>query len=111
MSPLSRFRSRSLAVRTKPCVVYSMSSCPQCKKVKDVLTNLGAVHSEIELDEWEDGMAMKAELIGMGYSAIPATFVGGEYIGDADAVMKLNDQGALAEKLIAAGALSKVQRI
>lgn len=99
------------AVRTKPCVVYSMSNCPECQKVKDLLTNMGAVHSEIELDEWEDGMAMRAELIGMGYSTIPATFIGGEHVGDAGAVKKLQEQGVLADKLITAGALSAVQRI
>ena len=89
-----------------------MSTCQNSQKIKDVLTNMGAVHSEIELDEVDDGMAMKAELAGMGYTP-PACFIGGEFIGDHTKVLALHAEKpcALSPMLIKAGSLSPTQRI
>ena len=38
-------------IRTKPCVVYSMQNCEKCKKTKEVLNRLGAVHTYVDLDD------------------------------------------------------------
>jgi len=105
-------------VRTKPCIVYSMSNCPYCEKVKSMLTNLGAVYTCLELDEEEDGMAMKAELpkIAEGRSSVPAVFVGGKFVGGANdgglgGALTLHDTKELDQMLMAAGSLTATQRI
>lgn len=87
-----------------------MQNCEKCKKTKEVLNRLGAVHTYIDLDDPydEDGMAMKAELIGMGHDAFPVVFALGEKLGD---VPQLHEQGKLSDALIKSGSLVPTQRI
>ena len=69
-------------IRTKPCVMYSLSTCPFCAKAKSALTAMGAMYSVVELDDEDDGMAMKAELAGItGQTSCPQVFIGGKFIG------------------------------
>jgi len=104
-------------IKQKPCVMYSLSSCPFCAKAKAQLSGMGTMYSVIELDEEEDGMALKAELAGItGQTSCPQVFAGGQFVGGCNdgglgGVMPLAKSGELQKILIKYGALSATQRI
>jgi len=95
-------------IRMKPCIIYGMKSCGKCEEARTVLNVHGAVHTYIDFEEDDDGMAMKAELIGLGHSSFPAVFAGGKLLGD---VKKMDDAGELVPALISSGSLVPTQRI
>jgi len=103
-------------IKMKPCVMYSLSTCPFCAKAKKALTVMGAMYSVVELDQEEGGMATKAELAGItGQTSCPQVFIGGQFIGGCNdgglgGVMPLKESGKLEELLISAGALVKGSR-
>lgn len=104
-------------IKRKPCVMYSLSTCPFCAKAKDQLSSMGTMYTVIELDEEEEGMAMKAELAGItGQTSCPQVFAGGQFLGGCNdggigGILPLAKSGKLENILIQAGALSKTQRI
>jgi len=95
-------------IRMKPCIMYGMQSCPRSKAAKQILGRMGAVHTYIDFDEDDEGMAIKATLHELGYSDFPAVFVGGTLMGD---VKSLHAEGKLEPALTAAGSLVPTQRI
>mmetsp|Transcript_27945 Transcript_27945/g.76279 ORF Transcript_27945/g.76279 Transcript_27945/m.76279 type:complete len:128 (-) Transcript_27945:773-1156(-) len=104
-------------IQRKPCVMYSLTTCPFCAKAKAQLSGMGTVYTIVELDEEEEGMAMKAELAEItGQTSVPQVFAGGQFIGGCNdggmgGVLPLAQSGKLQEILIKAGALSATQRI
>jgi glutaredoxin 3 len=104
-------------IKQKPCIMYSLSSCPFCKDTKKILSGLGTMYTIVECDQDEDGMPLKAELAArIGRTSLPAVFAGGEFLGGCNdggmgGVATLQKQGKLTEVLIKAGALSPTQRI
>lgn len=104
-------------ISRKPCVMYSFSSCPFCKQAKGVLSDMGAMYTVIELDEVENGMALRSELAGItGRTSMPAVFAGGKFLGGCNdggegGITRLKADGRLEEILAKAGAWSPTQRI
>jgi glutaredoxin len=49
-------------ITTKPCVVFSKSYCPYCRRAKGILQQEGAKCEVIEMDQREDGQALQARL-------------------------------------------------
>lgn len=104
-------------IARKPCVMYSTSTCPFCQKAREVLDGLGTMYTVVDLDEEENGMAIKAELAGIiGRTSVPAVFVGGEFVGGCNdgglgGVMTLQRDGKLEPLLIQSGAVSASKRI
>ena len=65
-------------IKMKPCIMYSMSTCPFCSKAKEAITSMGSLYTVVELDEEDNGMAIKAELAGItGQTSVPQVFIGG----------------------------------
>lgn len=96
------------AIARRPCLMYSQSECPNCRKANDILTTLGTMKTVVDLDELDDGIAMRAELISITKtSALPAIFIGGKFVGDYDAMADLHREGKLKDLLTHAGALAK----
>lgn len=95
-------------IRMKPCIIYGMKSCSKCEEARKVLNVHGAVHTYIDFEDDDDGMAIKAELIGLGHSSFPAVFAGGKLLGD---VKRMDDAGELVPALISSGSLVPTQRI
>ena len=92
-------------------VVFSFTSCPFCKKAKELLEAKGASFEVVELDEDGEGAAMRAQLgRRTGRTSVPSVFIGGEYIGGMNdgspGLGPLEAAGALEDKLRAAGALA-----
>ena len=91
----------------KPCVMFSLSTCPFCDETKKILSGMGVMYTwcafhahctctfsscthqyalvmfcSLDLDDEEGGMAMKAELAGIiGRTSLPAVFAGGKFLG------------------------------
>ncbi|CAM9504091.1 unnamed protein product [Chrysoparadoxa australica] len=90
-------------------MVYSWISCPFCKKAKALIGSLipPSEYEVIELDQREDGKAMRYELsLRTGRTSMPQIFIGGEFVGgcgDGPGVVPLNEQGKLVPMLKKAG--------
>lgn len=64
--------------------MYSFTTCPFCRRAKDVLEEKGVDYASIELDELDGGggNAIRAELGRLvGRTSVPAIFVKGKFIG------------------------------
>ena len=38
-------------IASRPCIMYSTSTCPFCKQVKELMSKLGTMYTLVELDE------------------------------------------------------------
>ena len=90
--------------------MYTFTSCPFCKKAKELLDDKGATYTEIALDEREDGAALRARLgKRTGRTSVPAVWIGDEYVGGlndgAPGLVPLDKAGELDGKLKSARAL------
>ena len=90
--------------------MYSFTSCPFCKKAKELLDDKGAKYTVYELDERPDGAALRARIgARTGRTSVPAIWVGADYIGGlndgAPGLLPLDKVGDLDGRLRAAGAL------
>jgi len=94
-----------------PVLLYSQTSCPYCKKSKELLAGLGARGVRVvELDTLgAEGHAVRAELAQLtGRSSVPAIYVGGSFVGgfsDGPGLGTLAERGELVPMLQKAGAL------
>ena len=91
-------------------LMYSFTSCPFCKKAKELLDDKGASYVVVELDELSDGAARRARLgARTGRTSVPAIFIDGSYIGGLNdgspGLAPLDAAGELVPRLIGAGAL------
>jgi len=97
-------------IASEPVVLFSFSSCPFCKKAKELLTAKGATFTVVELDEDVDGAALRAQLgRRTGRTSVPSVWVGSEYLGgmnDGPGLGPLDAAGALDPKLRAVGAIA-----
>jgi glutaredoxin 3 len=98
------------AVASSPVVLYSQTSCPYCKKSKELLAAMGVAPTVVELDAMgSEGHAVRAELAKRtGRSSVPAIFVGGQFVGgfsDGPGLATLSERGELEGMLRKAGAL------
>ena len=84
-------------VTTNPCVVFSKSYCPYCKRAKSILAAANAPCKVIELDQHQEGMVIQQALAGMtGRRTVPNVFMKGEPVGGADTIMGLEASGELS---------------
>jgi glutaredoxin 3 len=98
-------------VKENPVVMLSFVSCPFCIKAKGVLDSLGTKYTVVELDQVEDGKAIRAVMANMiGRTSVPAIWIGGTFVGGCNdgplgGVMKLNESGQLKNLLANVGAI------
>ena len=91
-------------------LMYSFTSCPFCKKAKELLDDKGASYVVVELDELSDGAARRARLgARTGRTSVPAIFIDGSYIGGLNdgspGLAPLDAAGELVPRLRDAGAV------
>ncbi|XP_052177034.1 glutaredoxin [Diospyros lotus] len=95
-------------VVSTPVVVFSKTYCAYSKKVKQVLSELGASYKAIELDKESDGSEMQSALAEWtGQKTVPNVFIGGKHIGGCDMVLEKQKGGQLVPLLTDAGAIRK----
>lgn len=77
----------------KPVVVYSTNWCPYCTRVKQFFTSQGIPFTEIDLTD--DPTQLEALVRRTGWKTVPQVFVGEEFVGGCDDVLKLHSEGKL----------------
>jgi len=91
-------------------VLFSFTSCPFCKRAKELLSDKGAVFTVVELDEIATGAALRARLgARTGRTSVPSVWIAGEYVGgmnDGPGLGPLDTNGKLEPMLRAAGAMA-----
>ncbi|KAI5604760.1 hypothetical protein POPTR_001G347700v4 [Populus trichocarpa] len=94
-------------VSTNPVVVFSKTSCPFCVKVKQLLNQLGAKYTTVELDTEKDGGEIQSALHEWtGQRTVPNVFIGGNHIGGCDKTTGMHQEGKLVPLLADAGAVA-----
>ena len=90
--------------------MFSFSTCPFCKNAKKLLDDLDVKYVALELDQRQDGYAIRAELAEKtGRTSMPNIWIGGTGIGgcnDGPGIMTLQKEGKLEGMLKEAGALT-----
>ncbi|XP_057442933.1 glutaredoxin [Lotus japonicus] len=90
-----------------PVFVFSKTYCGYCKRLKDLLTQLGATYKVIELDTERDGDGIQSALAEWtGQRTVPNVFIGGKHIGGCDTVLEKHRAGQLVPLLNDAGAIA-----
>ncbi|XP_019197431.1 PREDICTED: glutaredoxin-C11-like [Ipomoea nil] len=98
-------RVRDLASK-KAAVIFTKSSCCMCHSIKALFYELGASPAVHELDHDGRGREMEWALRSMGCNpAVPAVFIGGQFVGSARDVLSLQIDGSLKQMLINAKAI------
>lgn len=70
------------SVNTGSVALFSFTTCPFCRKAKDLLEAEGVPYVSLELDERADGNALRAALgKRTGRTSVPNVFVQGESVG------------------------------
>jgi len=88
-------------VSEHPVAMFSFSTCPFCRRAKDLLDEKGVAYEVLELDELEGnaGNEIRANLgRKTGRTSVPSIFVGGNYIGgcnDGPGLVPLEKSGEL----------------
>eukprot|EP00752_Nemacystus_decipiens_P013404 g11869.t1 len=95
-------------------VVFSWTRCPFCKKAKRLIEDLlddPEDYEFVELDERQDGNAIRYELSQItGRTSVPQIWIGGRFVGgcnDGPGVFTLMEKGELVPMLEAAGCTLK----
>ncbi|KAJ1418287.1 Thioredoxin-like superfamily [Sesbania bispinosa] len=92
---------------SSPVFVFSKTYCGYCKRVKDLLTQLGATYKIFELDTEKDGGEIQSALAEWtGQRTVPNVFIGGKHIGGCDTCLEKHRAGQLVPLLNDAGATS-----
>lgn len=88
-------------VSDNPVAMFSFTTCPFCRRAKDLLDEKGVRYEVIELDELEGntGNEIRANLgRKTGRTSVPSIFIGGKYIGgcnDGPGLLPLEKSGDL----------------
>ncbi|KAK7301543.1 hypothetical protein RJT34_12409 [Clitoria ternatea] len=92
---------------SSPVAVFSKTYCGYCKRVKDLLNQLGASFKVIELDRENDGGDIQSALAEWtGQRTVPNVFIGGKHVGGCDNVLEKHRAGQLVILLTDAGAIA-----
>jgi len=93
-------------VADKPVVIFSKSSCCLGHTVKALIYGFGTNPAVIEVDKMASGQQLESALVQLGCRpTVPVVFIGQQFIGGADEVIKLNVQNKLAPLLLKAKAI------
>ena len=93
-------------VNTNKVAMYSFTTCPFCRRAKDVLDGKGIDYTAIELDSLEGnkGNEIRAMLgLKTKRTSVPSIFINGQYIGGCNdgnpGLLPLEESGQLDELL------------
>ncbi|CAI9765885.1 unnamed protein product [Fraxinus pennsylvanica] len=93
-------------VAEKPVVIFSKSSCCMSHTIKSLFNDFGVSPAVYELDEIPRGGDIEQVLLRLGCNpAVPAVFIGGEFVGGDNEIMSLHLRQSLKPMLKRAGAL------
>mmetsp|Transcript_43928 Transcript_43928/g.99270 ORF Transcript_43928/g.99270 Transcript_43928/m.99270 type:complete len:135 (-) Transcript_43928:320-724(-) len=88
------------SISSAEIMVFSKSTCPFCKKTKDLFDSLEVEYTVMELNERSDGPAIQDALAQMtGQRTVPNVFIKGKHLGGNDDTQKANRDGTLLKML------------
>ncbi|KAI1294836.1 Thioredoxin reductase 1, cytoplasmic [Halotydeus destructor] len=81
-------------------MIFSKTTCPFCKKVKDLFDSLNVSYHIVEIDELDNGPEVQSVLAEKtGRKTVPQVFIKGNFVGGCDDTIAAKDDGKLAELL------------
>lgn len=80
--------------------IYTWSTCPYCRRAKELLNQKDVDFTEYKIDGDEDARAKMSERAN-GRRSVPQIFIDGKHIGGCDDLHALEDKGEL-DKLLSA---------
>ncbi|XP_061369422.1 monothiol glutaredoxin-S1-like [Gastrolobium bilobum] len=90
----------------KPVVIFSKSTCCMSHTATALIRSFGYYPSVIEVDKLPNGLQVERALVQLGCRpSVPAVFIGQQFIGGTDELIKLNVQNKLAQLLLNAKAI------
>ena len=88
-------------LRSHRVVVYSKTSCPHSRAVKELLRSLSLGYVAVELDQVPEGRTLQRALARLtGVSTVPQVFIHGQFVGTADGTREALETGRLQRLLI-----------
>jgi glutaredoxin 3 len=80
--------------------IYTRATCGYCVRAKRLLAMRGADYEEISIDGDQD---LRATMIARanGRTTVPQIFINGKHVGGCDDLFELEQDGKLAELLVA----------
>ena len=79
--------------------IYTWSTCPYCRRAKELLDSKDVDYKEYKIDGDEDARAKMSERAN-GRRSVPQIFINDQHIGGCDDLHVLEDKGEL-DKLLA----------
>lgn len=77
-----------------------------CHSVKSLIRSFGTEPTAVEIDKMQNGQQVERALIQLGCRpSVPAVFIGQQFIGGIDELIRLNVQNKLGQLLISASAI------
>ncbi|XP_015763830.1 PREDICTED: thioredoxin reductase 3-like isoform X1 [Acropora digitifera] len=99
MAPIQDMIEQNINENT--VMVFSKSTCPFCKKVKELFTSLNVSFYAMELDLLDNCQSIQDKLKEKtGQRSVPNIFIRGNHVGGADATIKLHQDGKLMNLIV-----------
>lgn len=87
-------------VSNNKVMIFSKTTCPFCKKVKDLLQSSQIKFEVLELDQQANGSEIQNALLEItGQRTVPNVFVAGQHLGGCDDTLKAHKEGRLQHML------------
>lgn len=99
MAPVKDLIEQSIKDNT--VMVFSKTTCPFCKKVKDLFKSINVTFNAMDMDLLDNGTTIHEKLKEVsGQRTVPNVFIRGKHVGGFDDVTKLQADGKLMELIV-----------
>lgn len=78
-------------------IIYTLTYCPYCTKLKKLLDQKNIPYQEIIVDNYNDKQRLELQAKANGQRTLPQIFINDKHIGGCDALHKLEEEGKLDE--------------
>jgi len=93
-------------IKNNKVVLFGVSDEPQTRRIKFLFDDADVEYTSVDVDLISNGAnVMKAINTLCGQSTVPVFFIAGRYVGDHEAILRMNMDGYLGEVLEEVGAL------
>lgn len=101
MPPVLSMRETVLNnIQSNDVMVFSKTTCPFCRKVKELFKQEGITYKALELDQLDNGQQIQDMLFEMsGQKTVPNVFIRGSHVGGCDATLQAHSEGRLRHLL------------
>lgn len=87
-------------IKENRIMIFSKTTCPFCKKVKELFTSLNETFNVLELDTNPNGAEIQSLLQSKtGKKTVPQVFINGVLVGGCDDTLAAKESGKLSEML------------